>query len=99
MTGRAPQVRRVNMLSEYRDPDTYTGGTRAFFRALSEADGFIHEAERGAEALVRVDELTTLVGQIRQLHRPDSPGDIYAHCGHCIEYRWPCPTMQLIEGK
>ena len=96
MTRRAPDVRRVNMLSEYRNPDEH--GTTGFFRALSEADDFIREHDRVAELSCRVDELTQLVDDIKALHRPQSDGIGLSVCVWC-KVLSPCPTMKLIEGK
>jgi hypothetical protein len=97
VTRRAPVVRRVNMLSEYHPEDH--GRTQGFFRALSEADGFIHDKERGDEALVRVDELTQLVADIKELHKRERAfawTDVDA-CATC-RVVWPCKTIKLIEG-
>lgn len=88
MTG--PRVRTVNALSEFRPPD----GTQAFWRAMSEADGFIHDAELGAEAVVRVQELEQLVADITALHHTVR-GHLCLECGD----QWPCRTTKLIEGK
>jgi hypothetical protein len=95
VTRRVPQVRTINMLSE-ASPDGH--GTQAFFRALSEADGFIHELERTAELQCRCDELTHLVDQIKELHKElhiEIKGD-WNWCAACGDV-WPCPTMKLIE--
>lgn len=92
---RRPDVRRVNMLSEYRNPDE-EHGTNAFYRALSEADGFIHQIEHAAELACRCDELTQLVDDIKHLHRPQRNRIGLPVCRWCKVIS-PCPTMQLIE--
>lgn len=106
MSRRAPDVRRINMLSEYRDPDTDAGGTQGFWRSLSEADDFIREHDRAAELECRCDELTQLVEQIKQLHVKVvayGPTPYCLECSHAGVYstrtQWPCPTMKLIEGN
>jgi hypothetical protein len=86
------------MLSEYRDPDS-GHGTEAFFRALSEADGYIRDVERAAELACRCDELTALIDDIKREHpRVSGPDGGADECITCM-HGWPCPTIELIEGK
>lgn len=95
-----PHVRRINMLSEYHNPDG-EHGTRGFFRALSEADDLIHQLDHAAELVCRCDELNQLVDDIKALHNrviTESPDDRWACCADCGS-DWPCPTIKLIEGK
>ena len=94
------------MLSEYRPPE----GTQGFFRALSEADGFVAEVERAQELACRCDELSGLVDQIKELHRPGawlncinaccSGEDCQLRSRYCVDcdQEWPCPTMKMIEN-
>ena len=96
---RAPDVRRINMLSEYRDPDIDAAGTQGFWRSLSEADNFIREHDRAAELECRCDELTQLVEEIKALHQEHGWYQSQRNwCGTC-QVKYPCPTIQLIEGN
>lgn len=91
-----PHVRRINMLSEYHNPDG-EHGTQGFFRALSEADNFIREHDRAAELVCRCDELNQLVDDIKALHvRVSGDAGGPDMCFVCLS-QWPCPTMKLIE--
>jgi hypothetical protein len=93
---RAPHVRKVNMLSEYTNPDNGgEHGTRAFFRALSEADKFVHDIDHAAELACRCDELTQLITDIKDLHPRHVERTSAEVCSSCL-LAWPCPTMKLI---
>lgn len=75
----------------------HDGSTSAFFRALEDADDFVHAREERDALLCRCDELEVLVEQIKALHAkvPATYARSRDLCGTC-GVLWPCPTMKLI---
>lgn len=59
---KAPPARRVNMLTGHKAPDK-------FFGALSEADEFIRQLDRGTVAQADADDAAETIGEL--LHERD----------------------------